>query len=64
MQRCVGWINHEWLIGDNLGGLPPTVDVVIVDLEHVVSLDSTEGVLVIGAWLLLEDLSLVDLQIT
>ena len=63
MKRCVGWINHEWLVRYDLRGLPAAVDVVVVDLKHVICLDSTECVLVVWARLLFENLSLVDLQV-
>ena len=63
MQGGVGGVKLETLVRLDEGLLPAAVVQVVVDLQHVVSLDGTEHVGVVKAGLLFEDLFLLDLEV-
>lgn len=63
MQSCIGGINIEGLVGHNFGSLPASVIVVIVDLKHVICLNGTKGIDVVGGRLLLENSARLNLQV-
>ena len=57
MQSGIRGINIKWLVRNNFGRLPSTILHIKVDLKHVVGLDGTEGVNMVGTWLLFQFLS-------
>ena len=61
VQSSVRRIDIEWLVWHNLRGLPATVLQIEVDFEHVIGLDGTEGVDMVGARLFLELCSRLEL---
>ena len=63
MQGGVGRVDVERLIRHNFWSLPPSISHVEVDFEHVVSLDSANGIDMIRAWFLFQLLPRVVLQI-
>jgi len=61
MQSCIGGINIEGFVGHNFGSLPASVIVVVVHLEHVICLNGTKSIDVVGAGLLLENWARLNL---
>ena len=61
VQSSVRRIDIEWLVWHNLRGLPASVLQIEVDFEHVIGLDGTEGVDMVGARLFLELCSRLEL---
>ena len=63
MQSCIRRIKLESLVRADEGCLPPAVVRIVVNLEHVVGGEATEGVLMISCGLGLHFLLRVELEI-
>jgi len=50
VQSSVFGHELEWFIRHNLGPLPTTIVIIVINFEHVVGCDATKGVLMVWAW--------------
>jgi hypothetical protein len=64
VQSSIRGIKLERLVSSDYRALPPTIVRIVVNLQHVVSWNTSECVLMVLTWLGLEVFALIELQIS